>query len=278
MKITLANVINTKRSSPPKILIHGTEKVGKSTFFAGGWVNTINGRIQLASSPHPIFIQTEQGLNGLSVSAFPLAKSFDEVLEALAALRNEQHDYQTLVIDSADWLEKLIHQHIIESCPANGHSIKTMETAHGGYGKAYAIAAMYWRRITEELDWLNAEKNMGIGIICHSNVVKFNDPSSEPYDRYEIKLYQGKNGGGARDLLCEWADIIGFAQQQVTVNRKKTADGKEVARGTLIRNSLNHLHLVSSAAFVAGNRYNLPEMINLSWDDFSEAFVNSQQY
>lgn len=268
MAISLSSISKTKHATPPRIVIFGPEKVGKSTFFAGG---TVNGQPQ-ESAPKPIFIRTEDGLNGLDVDAFPLSESYVQVREALTALATEKHDFKTVVIDSADWLERLIHQYTIESCSMDVRGTKTMETAHGGYGKAYAVALSYWREVLMGLDYLNKNHGMIVGVICHSTVVTVNDPFlPEPIDKWETKLHKPNKGTGARDLLSEWADVIGFAQRETFVSRKTTADGKQVARGSAPVGMSNKLHLVGSPGVVAGNRYSLPPTIDLSWTAFSDA-------
>lgn len=267
MAISLSSISKTKHATPPRILIHGPEKVGKSTFFAGASVNGI----EHGSAPNPIFIRTEDGLNGIDTSAFPLAESYQDVIDAISVLCTDDHDYKTIVVDSADWLERLIHAHTLSTCP-NGK--KTMEEAHGGYGKAYGVALIHWRSFLSGLDYLNKEKGMIVGIICHSVVVPFNDPIHEPYDRYEMKLHQPKKSTGARDMLLEWADVVGFAQRKIFVNKKDSAQGNRIARG-VDSGETNKLHLVGSPAFVAGNRYSLPSEINLNWDAFIQALSDS---
>lgn len=253
MAISLKSIAKTKHAAPPRMLIHGPEKVGKSTFGA--------------EAPAPIFIRTEDGLNGIDAEAFPLAQSYQDVYDALAALCAEQHEYRSVVVDSADWLERLIHGKVLDTDPDGK---KTMEAAHGGYGKAYQVALTYWREVLGALDYLNKEKGMIVIVICHSVVVQFNDPEHEPYDRYEMKLHQPKKQTGARDMLCEWADVIGFAQRKIFVSKKDSASGDKVARGVNAGES-NKLHLVGSPAFVAGNRYSLPAEIDLHWSQFEAA-------
>lgn len=252
MPISLSSIEETKHAYPPRILVHGQEKVGKSTF--------------MSQAPDSIFIRTEDGLSGINSKAFPLATKYDDVIDALTALALNEHDYKFVVLDSADWLERLIHEKV-----CSDDNVKTIELAGGGYGKGYGIALNLWRDVLRALDYLNKEKNMGVGIICHSVVVPFNDPEHEPYDRYEMKLHQPKKSTGARDLLLEWADIIGFAAKKIYVGKKKDSD---VMRGTDSGES-NKLNLVGSPAFVAGNRYSLPAQINLNWEEFITAFKNA---
>jgi AAA domain len=91
MAISLASLNRTTALKPPRILIHGVHGVGKTTFAAG--------------AHDPVFVLTEDGLGTLEVPHFPLARTFDEVMQGLAALYTEGHSFRTLVVDSADWLE-----------------------------------------------------------------------------------------------------------------------------------------------------------------------------
>lgn len=53
-------------ASPPRILVYGTEGIGKSTL--------------AARAPKPVFVQTEDGLGAIDCDKFPLSSSFDETL------------------------------------------------------------------------------------------------------------------------------------------------------------------------------------------------------
>ena len=124
----MSSVTNGKQSQPPRIMIYGSEGVGKSTF--------------AASAPKPIFIQTEDGLSEIDTSKFPLCTTFDEVVLQLQAVRDEEHDYATVVIDSLDWLERLIWDRVCAD-----YGVKSIEKADGGYGKGYTLALTYWRQV-----------------------------------------------------------------------------------------------------------------------------------
>ena len=85
----LLETIQTGRENkPPRIMVYGQEGVGKSTFGA--------------SAPGAIFIQTEDGLGEIDCRKFPLARNFGDVVAALTALRDEDHNFRTVVIDSLD--------------------------------------------------------------------------------------------------------------------------------------------------------------------------------
>jgi len=119
MAISLASLKETSALLPPRLLAHGVAGIGKTTF--------------AAKSDRPVFLLTEDGLGTLKVPHFPLARSFEEIMEALAALYNEPHDFATVVVDSLDWLEPLIWKRV---CEDNGWS----SIEEPGYGKGYVAA------------------------------------------------------------------------------------------------------------------------------------------
>ena len=84
----LQSITKGKTPKPPRIIIYGTEGVGKST-----WAS---------QAPNPVFVQTEDGINEIDCAKFPLAHNFEEVMSELTALLNEPHEYQTVVVDSLD--------------------------------------------------------------------------------------------------------------------------------------------------------------------------------
>src|SRR5574343_961955 len=120
------NLASLKKNQPkaPRIIIHGAPGVGKTTL--------------ACSAPNPVVIRTEDGLGVLDVEAFPLAESYQDVIDAIGALYTEDHQYQTLVLDSLDWLEPLIRQKV---CSDN--KVASIEAL--GYGKGYVEALYHWR-------------------------------------------------------------------------------------------------------------------------------------
>src|ERR1051325_10517202 len=124
----LQQVTSGRKPMPPRLMVYGTEGIGKSTL--------------AAASPNPIFIQTEDGLSEIACSKFPLAVSLDDVLGALAELRGSDHPFHTVVIDSLDWLERLIWDAVCKEFRST-----SIEKADGGYAKGYVHALTQWRKV-----------------------------------------------------------------------------------------------------------------------------------
>jgi replication-associated recombination protein RarA len=83
-----------KVAAPRRVMLYGTPGIGKSQF--------------AAHSDRPIFIQTEDGLGQIDCEKFPPAQSVDDVIRALSELYTAEHNYRTVVVDTLDWLERLI--------------------------------------------------------------------------------------------------------------------------------------------------------------------------
>lgn len=236
MSISLASISRTTRNSlPPRVVIHGAQKVGKSTFAAGAY--------------KPVFLPLEDGLSGIETDAFPLLTSFDQVMQAIDAIKAS--DFGTVVVDSLDWMEPLVWEH---ACKRNGW--KSIEQP--GYGKGYIEANADWRLFFDALSDLRTKHGKAIVLIAHSAVKRFEAPDVEAFDRYELKLQKGPLG-----LAVEWADIIGFAQEEVAIKKESTGFATR-SRG--IGTGRRVLHVNAKPSFIAGNRYAMPDTLDLSWD------------
>lgn len=242
MAISLASISKTTRNSlPPRVVVHGAQKVGKTTFAAGAY--------------NPIFIALEDGLSGIDgVAAFnggqPLA-NYDEVDQALDVLLSDEHDYGTVVVDSTDWLEPLIWRH---ACQKNGW--KSIEDP--GYGRGYIEANNVWRQFLDKLNALRMRKGMAVILIAHSAVKRFEAPDSESFDRYELKMQKGALG-----LIVEWADAILFAQEETSVKKEKLSGDNVRTRG--VSTGRRIVNTNAKPSFIAGNRYGLPDVLDLKW-------------
>jgi hypothetical protein len=242
MSISLA-ALQRNAAKPPRIIIHGDPGVGKTTF--------------AACAPAPVIIQTEDGLGNLDVTAFPLAKTFEEVLEAIGSLYSEQHEFQTLVVDSLDWLEPLVWNKVCRE-----HKVASIEAL--GYGKGYVEALTWWRQFYEGITALRDEKGMVVIMTAHSQIVHVEDPSLPAYDSHDLKLHKR-----ASALAEEFADVILYAAVQTnTVTEDSGFNNKRVRATTT---GARVMHTVGQPAFLAKNRYSLTSPLPLAWEAFAGA-------
>lgn len=241
MSISLANIKSGASNLPPRIVGYGVHGIGKTSFGA--------------SAPAPIFIQTEDGLGTLDCPTFGILRTFDEVLEAVGSLFNEDHQFQTAVIDSADHLEPLIWA---QACKDNGW--KSIEDA--GYGKGYVAALDLWRVLFEGLDMLRTERGMTVIILAHSTIQRFDSPEHEPYDRYQPKLHKA-----ASALLQEWADCVLFFNYRLATVKADAGFNKKVTRA--IGQGDRQIHTQERPAFLAKQRYGLEDTLPMDWDAFA---------
>ena len=228
------------RQMPYRLEIYGPHGVGKTTL--------------AAQAPKPIFIQTEDGLGRLESAAFPLATSMNDVLEALNTLYSEAHDFQTVVLDSADWLDNLIQSQVKADHDEKARS----------YGKDTLLWAEQWLLI---LSWLNAlrrDRGMNVILIAHAEIKRFDPPDSESYERYQPKIPAKSSAA-----IKEWADAVLFANfktfvKSEAINAQKTVK-KAVSGGERL------LHTGEKPAYLAKNRYSMPDTLPMNWEVLATA-------
>ena len=221
---------------PPRLVIHGIHGVGKSYF--------------ASKAPDPIFLITEDGLTNIEVDHFPLAESFNIAMTYIDLLIDQGHEYKTFVIDTLDWLEKLIFNQICYD--KNVSSIEDI-----GYGKGYVFSMKYWAQIIEKLNTLRSN-GMAIVLLAHNEIKPFSPPDGDSYDRYQIKLHKS-----AASMIEEWADAVLFAKFREIVTRDKNNNkSKAVGSGERILCSANR------PAWRAKSRYDMPDEIPLDFNEF----------
>jgi hypothetical protein len=221
---------------PDKVLLYGTEGIGKSTFGS--------------DARDPIFLASEDGLRKLErrVKMFPMPTSFTEALEAIEAAITEDHDHKTFVIDTVDWLEVLLWS---ELCSRNNW--KSIESP--GYGKGYVAASEWWNKLFEALDRLRSTRGMEVVLLAHAHVKSFNPPHLDTsYDRFEIALHKN-----AASKVKQWVDYVLFMYYQERFDKEK---GRVRAEGSHV------IYTHRRPAFDAKWRGNVKDVIPGTYADF----------
>lgn len=238
-----ALVKKTGSGLPSRIVVYGTEGVGKTS-----WA---------AHAPSPIFLMAkgETGLETLidnnqlgDVPHFPETSSFEEACDQIDWLANSKHEYKTLVLDTLNGLEQLVYDHVCKR-DYGGVWEKFCD-----YGKGYGPSAKEWRIMLSKLDRVREAGAMVLGL-AHAKVSRFVNPEGGDFDRYQADLRDSMWG-----LTSKWADAILFMNFFVEVNpeERKGRGGQQRV-----------IHPVHHAAYDAKNRFGLEEMIPMGTDGAS---------
>jgi len=129
-----------------------------------------------------------------------------------------------------------------------------------GYGKNQVYVAESFREILQGLDSLRRKRMMNIVLLAHSNVIRYENPLTEPYDRFSPKLPNRCNA-----LLQEWCDVIGYAGFKIIIKKADVGFNNTVSRGVTTGERL--LHVVENPAFIAKNRYSCPESFEMKYEE-----------
>lgn len=242
-KINLKDAQPTIKKVPPKIIVYGRNGIGKSRF--------------ALKAPSPIFLDLDENIYELPcVSSRTVGfsiKSYEDVIEFLALLFNQDHDFKTLVIDSLSSLEKLITQKVCKD--ANVTSLASFQYGHG-----YLKMLPLWEKILNQLKTFWDKKEMIIIMLAHFKEKKEENLTGANYQQYQINLYEK-----ASELLRNWCSAVLFADDKVEVKDERLEFNKVISK---VFKSERVLYTDGGTTFLAKNTYGLPSEIALDWNVF----------
>ena len=239
-KTTTLDLVRGPLQSAQRITFYAPSGLGKSSCFK--------------DTPDTIYLDAEGGTEHLNVTRFPRPKSWADVEAAIDFLDAGKHAFRFLVIDTADWIEKLLVEDICQK--SHKASIEDF-----GYGKGWIAVTERWSAFLVSLDRLRAA-GLHIVFLAHSTVKKFEQPDAAgSYDRFELKLSKGCSA-----LLKEWSDAVLFGNFHTKV--VEATDGKKRAIGGRER----IIYTTHSAAYDAKNRHGLPESMPMCSASFAPIF------
>ena len=258
MAFDLASITSEKRQRAPRIILTGTEKVGKSEWAAN------------AHKPIFIPIKREEGLDDLDVPKFPSSGFVNDVRAALQTLHTQQHDYGTVVIDSSSTLEALIWA---EVCEKNG-GVASIGDVDDGYGRGEQKAVLVWQEIVDWLDVLRRDRNMASIIIGHVMTARYDDPLGPSYDQFVWNVNKH-----ARAMMVQWADSVLFANFKTVVRDEKLGYHKDNVKhkASDYTKGQRFLYTQKRPGHPGAGRGvygRLPYELDLSWPAFMEAVQN----
>jgi hypothetical protein len=234
---------------PRRTLVYGGPGDGKSTV--------------ASQSRKPLFVATEDGLNDIDVDKTPLCRSTAEVANWLMQLSapDVQHGYETVVIDTLDWLEKMIWD-----ATAKAEGAKSIESLP--YGKGYIFSMRRWESLVKMLDACR-ERGMNIVLIAHAKVERFSPPESDPYDRWVPDLHKT-----ATAMLVEWCDEVLFSKRVVNVITKE--DKFNTKRTRAIGGNDRVLCTCARPTHIAKRRIEMPDEIPMLWSEYERYWPQAE--
>jgi len=222
--MTLKIERGVKRSAV-RAVIYGTEGIGKSTL--------------AAQFPNPVILDTEDGTGQIDCARVVCHDSM-AMESALLDLIGDPQGFQTVVIDSADWAERQILEHMLRK-----DGKRSVEDY--GFGKGFVKLAEAFTRVMGLCDQLIA-KGVHVVMVAHATIKRTSPPDeTDGYDRYELKLTKQ-----TAPLLKEWADLLLFCNYRTKL--VEGADGRMKAQGGKTR----VMYAERAAAWDAKNRFGLP--------------------
>lgn len=239
MKITKGKI-----SSALKIVVYGQEGVGKSTF--------------ASRFPNPVFIDTEGSTKQLDVARFDAPTSWEMLLQEVDYARQHPEEVGTLVIDTADWAEKLCIKKVCDKAQKEG-------IEDFGWGKGYVYVQEEFGRLLNKLSEV-IEAGINVVVTAHAQLNKVEQPDEMgSYDRWELKLTKK-----CSPMLKEWADLLLFANYKTIV--VNTGEKKYKGQGGQQR----IMYTTHTAAWDAKNRFSLPDVLPFDYEQIAHCIESTK--
>ena len=217
------------QDSPVKTVLYGPEGIGKSTF--------------ASHFPDPVFLDTEGGTKRLNIKRLPQPTSWAMLLDEVAEVRKGAIPCGTLVLDTADWAERLAIDAICAKAKVDG-------LEGFGYGKGYTYLKEEFGKLLDALEEvLNTGHN--VVVLAHAAITKFEQPDAAgSYDRWTMKTTKQ-----VEPLIREWCDMLLFVNYQTVVEKSSSAPNakNKVTGGRRVMYTTHH------PCWDAKNRFGLPD-------------------
>lgn len=209
-------VIKGITATAPKLMVYGLSGVGKSTL--------------AANLRNPVFMDFEGGLNYLDVARTPLITNLDVFYTYLKELINagDKREYDTIVIDSADWLVRKITE---KAAGISASKLEeTLNKSNGGYGNGKQVLENHIRSyLLPVLMKLNT-LGYGICLIAHAD-----RKSIMTADGYDMEQITPKIDANTMNVFVEWCDNVFYLKKNEAGERTLVleSDGTALAKNRL---------------------------------------------
>lgn len=252
-------------AGPARIAMHAVEGFGKTTL--------------ACHLPSPLILGAEDGVPrdlGFEVATIH-PRRWEDNFSVIDDLMSTRHKYRSLVFDTVDWIEPMIHRFVLDRdserpTEMNSKGRKLLSIEDYGFGKGYLVAEEEFRKLISALQMLQHRTGMHVMMLMHSQVRTFKNPAGPDFDRYEPKCQSR-----IARVVVEWCESMLFGYFRVDSSKmgedvqrnEKTARAKGVGSGERIVGARQ------SAMYDAKNRVGLPPEFELpeQLDDLISALL-----
>jgi AAA domain len=217
-----------KVQKPFHALLYGPPKIGKTHL--------------ALQAQAPLVIDADDGSGQFDAARISNVTSLDILMDALrCAYKSDEH--KTVILDSVTAIDRIISDSV---CKNNGWA--NLEALD--YGKCHAHVYSEWKKVLDIVEQLKA-KGKNIIWIGHQKVTTVRDPMLDVYEKLDLEVSKGV----LKELISR-TDAILYYRWKINVTKD---DKTKRVRG--LSNGTRQIFTKENASFVAGNRYNLPFMI-----------------
>lgn len=225
-------IIKGKIQRPQRAVWYGPEGIGKNNL--------------LAQMPGLLLMDIEGGADGYDIARTKRVTSWTMANRIVDELIRDKQGFDTLGIDTGDWLEKLCINHI---CAEN--QMKALG-GENDYGRSYSLLYNEFAAFLDKLSELR-DRGMNVVILAHSQLKERTIPGEfGKFERYELKL-EKKTAA----MLKEWPDMLLFINHETFIVKD------EKTKVTNAQGKKRYIHTIHDPCFDAKHRteHNLPEKI-----------------
>lgn len=243
----LKSMLTRPTPRAPIMTLFGTGGVGKTSLFS--------------LFPTPVLIRTEDGsqsIAGKNVRLFEQAVSYDDVIEQLTILLEDDHPFKTVGIDSITKMHLIFEQEVLASDP----KAQSINQAFGGYGAGNKAIAKKHAEVRRIAGLLNTMKDMTVIFIAHAELDTVEPPDSPSYSMYSMKLQKGSMAYYTDDV-----DLVGHVKLKTFTKKTEDKITQAVSNGDRV------ISCAATANSIAKNRYDIIDEIPFPKSDL-DAGIN----
>lgn len=184
-------VLKGQALTAPKLMIYGLSGVGKSSL--------------AAKLKNPLFLDFEGGLNYLGVDRTSQYTNLDTFYADLVELYRKaeagKREYDTIVIDSVDWLVRKVVEKAAGIDKTN--LTETLNRSNGGYGNGKQVLENHIRTKLLPLLVVLNKQGYGICLVAHADRKDLMDA-----DGFDIERVSPKIDVNTMNVFVEWVDNV----------------------------------------------------------------------